>query len=86
LAAEVHLATMITANFQYDGRIHPGAQGDNEHLDRTFDLSKRFPGAVTPDDLVPEGSVFGLVGPNGAGKTTTVQNPHEYPPADDGTR
>jgi ABC-2 type transport system ATP-binding protein len=43
---------------------------------RTFDLSKRFPGAVTPDDLnleVPEGSVFGLVGPNGAGKTTTVK-------------
>jgi ABC-2 type transport system ATP-binding protein len=43
---------------------------------RTFDLCKRFPGTVTPDDLnfeVPEGSVFGLVGPNGAGKTTTVK-------------
>jgi ABC-2 type transport system ATP-binding protein len=43
---------------------------------RAIDLSKRFSGAYTLDDLnleVPERSIFGLVGPNGAGKTTTVK-------------
>ena len=43
---------------------------------RAINLSKRFKGPNTLDDLsldVPEGSIFGLVGPNGAGKTTTIK-------------
>ena len=43
----------------------------------TFDLSKKFRGAVALDGLnlnVPEGSVFALIGANGAGKTTASRS------------
>jgi len=48
---------------------------NNDHVIRTYDLTKRFKNLTAVDEInfaVNQGEVFGFLGPNGAGKTTTI--------------